>query len=132
MDGTLHKESLAHVAHIYTLRGLRPKNSGPPKVMTCAKCALYANVENLGHLGRLFLHLRALIQRIVRLPACAIDAIERLYINSAAISADLRRKAKRDRVTVFVKIPECIVGLVPVCWAIASTDGRHQGPCPLR
>ena len=112
MDGPLRKEGLAHLAHIYTLKGLRLKNSGPPKVMTCAKCAICVNVENL---GRLLLHLRALIQRIVRLPACATDALECLYINSAAISGDLRRKAQRDRVTVFVKIPEGIVGLVPLC-----------------
>jgi hypothetical protein len=46
------------------------------------------------------------------------------YINSAAISADLPRKAQRDRVTVFVKIPEGIVGLVPLCCAIESTDGN--------
>jgi hypothetical protein len=53
---------------------------------------------------------------------CGVDDDDRLYINPAAVNDDLRREAQRQRVIVFVKIPEGIIGLVPLTWAMESVN----------
>jgi hypothetical protein len=54
---------------------------------------------------------------------CGVDKSDRLYINPVVVSDSLCVKAQRARVTVFVKIPEGIIALVPIVWAIESVNG---------
>ena len=56
---------------------------------------------------------------------CCVDKNNRLYVNPAVINDELRHKALRQRVTVFVKIPEGIVGLVPLDWAMETAPSAE-------
>lgn len=51
-----------------------------------------------------------------------VDEHGTLYFNPAAISTQLLRKANRDHVAVYVRIPDGIVPLVSFDWAEEAID----------